>query len=81
MTVQELIERLQQAQIHFTMSASRVGESVVMFHCAVPGQLWEVEVFPDGHVETEVYVSSEDGVWDDNARLIALIGHWAEPQS
>ena len=80
MTVHELIDRLQKAQIHFTMSSSRVGESVAMFHCSVPGQRWEIEVFPDGHVEVELFLSSNDGVWDDNARLIALIDEWSEPQ-
>lgn len=81
MTIQELIDRLQKAQIYFTMSSSRVGESVVMFHCAVPGQRWEVEVFPDGHVETEVFVQDDKGVWEDDARLIALIEEWSEPQA
>ncbi len=51
MTAHEIIEQLQSAGIHFTLTTVR--DNAVMFCIAVPGERWEAEVFDDGHVELE----------------------------
>ncbi len=61
MTVHELITQLQVAKIHFSMTTVR--ENVVMFNIVVPGERWEVEVYPDGHLDIETFRST-GGVQD-----------------
>jgi hypothetical protein len=53
MTVHDLILKLQAAKIFFTMTTVR--EDAVMFLVTVPGERWEVEVYPDGQLEIEVF--------------------------
>ena len=56
MTVFDIIERLQQANIHFCVSAHRDEAVTITAH--VPGEHWEIDVFEDGRVDLEVFASS-----------------------
>ena len=76
MTAHELIDLLNDAQIWFTLKTVR--DNAVMFECVVPGQRWEAEVFPDGHVDLEVFKSS--GPIGDKNELVELITEFAEPK-
>jgi hypothetical protein len=50
-----LLERLDSAKIHYTLS--RVREDTVMVEVHVPGRHYEIEAFTDGSVEVEIYKS------------------------
>lgn len=41
-----------------TYRLSRPRDEAVMVEAAVPGERWEIEVFEDGHVEFERFVST-----------------------
>ncbi len=56
MTAHDLIKRLEDAKIHFTLTTVR--EAAIMFIIAVPGERWEVEVYSDGHFDIEVFKST-----------------------
>jgi hypothetical protein len=56
MTAHELIAQLTASKIHFTMTSVR--EDAIMFLITVPGERWEVEVYPDGHLEIETFGNS-----------------------
>jgi len=64
----DFIERLRDADIAFRLDSVR---EAVMVEVMVPGEHWEVEFFPDGHVEVEVYGSA--GLEDESSleRLFA----------
>ena len=68
----DFIERLRASDIAFRLDSVR---EAVMVEVMVPGEHWEVEFFPDGHVEVEVYSSagSEAGLEDESSleRLFA----------
>ena len=66
MTIYELIEALRAKNIHFTLSSHR--EDAVMATASIPGELWEIEVFPDGSIEMEIFRS--DGELHDKSRLL-----------
>jgi hypothetical protein len=53
--VYRLLEQLDAAKIHYTLS--RVRGETIMVEAHVPGRHYEIEVFADGHVEVEVYKS------------------------
>ncbi len=55
MTAHDLIKRLEDAKIHFTLTTVR--EAAIMFIIVVPGERWEVEVYSDGHLDIEVFRS------------------------
>jgi hypothetical protein len=55
-TAHDLIKRLEDAKIHFTLTTVR--EAAVMFIITVPGERWEVEVYSDGHLDIEVFKST-----------------------
>ena len=44
------LDRLDQARIHYRLGHVRDS---IMVEIAVPGERWEVEFFPDGHLEIE----------------------------
>jgi hypothetical protein len=50
-----VLEQLDAAKIHYTLSRTR--EETIMVEAHVPGRHYEIEVFGDGHVEVEVYKS------------------------
>jgi hypothetical protein len=74
MTVHELILKLQAAKIFFSMTTVR--EDAVMFLVTVPGERWEVEIFPDGHLDIEVFRGSS-GV-QDAAKLDELFERFSD---
>ena len=76
MTVFDLIARLQEAQLHFTLTTVR--DDAIMLNVAVPGERWEVEVFADGQIEFERFRSAGDVVAIDAAALVQLVSHWSE---
>jgi hypothetical protein len=57
------LKRLEEARIHYTLEHNR--DESIMVIAAVPGERWEIEFFPDGNLEIEVFrsdgsISSED---------------------
>jgi hypothetical protein len=70
MTVHDLIRKLQAAKIFFTMTTVR--EDAVMFLITVPGERWEVEVFP----EIEVFCGS--GGVQEAAKLHELFERFSD---
>lgn len=68
----DFIERLREANLAFRLDSVR---EAVMVEVMIPGEHWEVEFFPDGHVEVEVYRSAgaEAGLEDESSleRLFA----------
>ncbi len=68
----DFIERLRAANLAFRLDSVR---EAVMVEVMIPGEHWEVEFFPDGHVEVEVYTSAgaEAGLEDESSleRLFA----------
>jgi len=75
MTTHELIARFKAANLHFTLTTVR--DNAVMFQVAVPGQRWEVEVFADGSIEFERFVSDADVVADES-QLLKLIDQFKD---
>jgi hypothetical protein len=76
MTPFEVIAALNRAKIFHTMTSIRDG--AILIDAAVPGERWEIEVFEDGHVETERYVSDGDIV--DETALRDLFARFSDPQ-
>ncbi len=68
----DFLERLRAADIAFRLDSVR---EAIMVEVMIPGEHWEVEFFPDGHVEVEVYTSdgTEAGLEDESSleRLFA----------
>jgi hypothetical protein len=60
-----LLARLDAANIHYRVS--RYRKDAIAVEIAVPGERWEVEFFPDGHLEVEVFRS--DGTILDGKAL------------
>lgn len=52
----DFLSDLDQRRIFFRVSRARA--EAIMVEVAVPGERWEVEFFPDGHVEVEVFAGS-----------------------
>ena len=57
------LKRLEEARIHYALEHNR--DESIMVIVAVPGERWEIEFFPDGNLEIEVFrsdgsISSED---------------------
>lgn len=49
------LEALKASKTSFVLAYNR--PYAIMVTVAVPGERWEVEFFPDGEVETEIFVS------------------------
>ena len=52
----DLLRRLDDAGVHFSLSRPREEALMVMAH--VPGERWEIEYMEDGSVEVEVFRSN-----------------------
>jgi hypothetical protein len=68
----ELLRRLQEARLPFRIDSIRDG--ILMFEVALPGEIWEIEIFPDGHAEIERFRS--DGTIYDAGALEELFARW-----
>ena len=51
----EFLRRLDACKIHYRIEHNR--DDSIMVITDVPGQKWEVEFFPDGNVEIEIFKS------------------------
>jgi hypothetical protein len=49
----DFLVRLEDLKIAYTLEHDR--PDAIMVTAVVPGEHWEVEYFPDGHVEVEVF--------------------------
>ena len=76
MTPFEVIAGLNRARIMHSITSIREG--AIMIDAAVPGERWEIEVFEDGHVEIERYVSN--GEIADEAALHRLLAQFPDGQ-
>lgn len=66
----DIIDRLKDYKIYFELSA-HMDRRTVMVMVSVPGERWEVEVFEDGSVECEKFMSN--GQIRDEAWLVDAI--------
>jgi hypothetical protein len=71
----ELIRRLEEARIHLLLLKTRPGAVTILV--TVPGQRWELDVFEDGTIEVERFLSQ--GVTSVDAALEELIADFGEP--
>jgi len=62
-TLFEFLAQLKAASIFYTLSSVR--DDAFMFTISVPGERWEVEVFLDGSIEVEVFLSNGE-IYDGN---------------
>jgi hypothetical protein len=53
-----------------------VRPEAVMVLLSVPGERWEIEFFPDGHIELERFVSQDDVVDAGPADLDAALRYF-----
>lgn len=67
-TLTNLLDRLDEADIHYTLSSLR--EAAVMVSVSIPGERWEVEFMSDGEVEVEIF--STDGEIHDESMFDEL---------
>ena len=67
------LERLEAARIWYRLEHIRDSLLVMV---AVPGELWEIEFFPDGHVEVERFRST--GAIEGPERLADLFARQEE---
>jgi hypothetical protein len=54
----ELLQKLDDARIHYTLSCQRPGS--VLVSVTVVGQRVEIDVFSDGHMEVSRFIGHED---------------------
>jgi len=73
-TIHEVIEVLQAKNIYYTLSSHR--DMVIMATAAVPGERWEIEVFPNGSVEMEIFKS--DGEMYDAKNFLEKITEFVD---
>ena len=66
----DLIERLQRAHIAYRLDSVR---DALMIEVYVPGERWEIEIFPDARVEIERFIST--GEIEDRDALDKLWRH------
>ena len=59
------LDELDRRTIQFTLARSR--SEAVMVCVAVPGERWEIEFFGDGHVEVEVFGTSQGEIQGEEA--------------
>ena len=60
--VLDFLERLEEHNIFYRLSCAR--SDALMVELAIPGERWEVEFFPDGHVEVEIF-SNRQGIYGE----------------
>jgi hypothetical protein len=60
---------------HIAYRLEHVRDSLMII-VAVPGERWEIEFFPDDHVEVERFVST--GVMENEDRLADLLARYAD---
>ena len=70
----DFLEKLESLKIHYALEHNRSDSIMVLV--AVPGERWEIEFFPDGHIEVEVFsrskgVSSGRTAWQSVERMLA----------
>jgi len=70
----EFLAQLTAASIFYTLTSVR--DDAIMFNISVPGERWEVEFFPDGSVEVEVFRSS--GEIFDGGKLSDLFQRFSD---
>ncbi len=51
----QLLERLDRAHIYFTLAHNQ--EDAVSVQVVVPGERWEIDCYPDGTIDVEVFKS------------------------
>jgi hypothetical protein len=66
-----LLQDLEQAKIHFTLSRHR--EDSILVSLTLVGERVEIDVFEDGHMEVSRFRGSEDVVGD--ATLVETLIH------
>ncbi|MBN3779217.1 hypothetical protein G3O06_16905 [Burkholderia sp. Ac-20345] len=64
-TLFDLLDRLDSAKIHYTLSRNR--PDTVLVSVTVVGMRVEVDVFPDGHTEVCTFRGTEEPTDDANA--------------
>ena len=74
MNLHQMMFTLNKAKIAFTLSTCR--EDAVLIAASVPGQRWEIEIFEDGSIETEIFLS--DGDIFDEQRTLELIKKFSD---
>ena len=62
-TLTDFLDRLDDADIHYTLTSVREG--AVMVGVTVPDERWEIEFMSDGEVEIEVF-KSDGEIHDDS---------------
>jgi hypothetical protein len=67
-----LLQRLENGNIWYRLESIR--DDTIMILVCVPGQYWEIELFEDGHIEFERFISS-DGILDEDDLETALSEH------
>lgn len=65
MNIFELLNKLEENEIFYKLS--RIREDSVLVEAVIPGQRWEIELFEDGHLEIEKFIS--DGEFYDESEL------------
>lgn len=70
----EFLAKLDKNKLSYRLD--RVREGTVMVVLALPGQIWEVEFFDDGHIEVERFLS--DGTISDASVLSELWTTWSK---
>lgn len=68
------LERLDQAQISYSMRHSR--DDALMIVAFAPGEYWEIEFLEDGDIDIERYRSN--GHIDDESVLEVLFALWSD---
>ena len=54
----DLLKRLDEARLHYTLSKNR--EDAVLVEVSIVGERVEVDVFEDGHMEVSCFLGTED---------------------
>lgn len=73
-TLTELLDRLDSADIHYTLSSVREG--AILVGATVPGERWEIEFMADGDIEIEVFKG--DGEIHDSSIIEDLFQRHSE---
>ena len=66
-----ILARMKKAKIYCQISYNR--SDAISIAAVVPGQRWEIDVFADGSIETEVFQS--DGTIGDDTSLARISHH------
>lgn len=70
----DFLDKLQESKIFYRLQHSR--DDAIMVFANVPGERWEVEFFPDGNVEVEVFKS--DGEIKGEEELVRLFRDFSD---